>query len=139
MEDLKQPYRLINRMQHYDWGTRDAEAFIPGLLGMIPKKGKPYAELWIGTHPKAPSRIEWGGKPVSVQSWIAQNPGWVLGPAVADRFGGLPYLLKVVSAAEPLSIQAHPDKKLAERLHAANPTEYPDDNHKPEIAIALNG
>ncbi len=63
----------------------------------------------------------------------------MLGQAVFDRFGGLPFLFKVLSAGESLSIQAHPTKRQAESLHAKDPAHYPDDNHKPEIAIALDG
>jgi len=133
------PVRLINAIQHYDWGTRDEQAYIPKLLGMAPEKDKPYAELWIGVHPKAPSRVDLEGSSVALDAWIARNPRAVLGPSVAARFEGLPFLLKVISAAEPLSIQAHPERTLAGRLHAANPSQYPDGNHKPEIAIALDG
>jgi len=133
------PLRLLGTIQHYNWGTSNEQAYIPRLLGMIPEKDKPYAELWIGSHPKDPSRVDLGGKSIALDAWIAQNPGAVLGPSVARRFGGLPYLLKVISAAEPLSIQAHPDRKLARRLHTANPSQYPDANHKPEIAVALDG
>lgn len=61
-----------------------------------------------------------------------------LHPSVAAKFNGqLPFLFKVLSIAKALSIQAHPDKTLAERLHAERPQVYKDDNHKPEMAIAL--
>lgn len=79
----------------------------------------PYAELWIGTHPKGPSMLS-------------------TGESLKDAVGGdLPFLFKVLSAGKALSIQAHPDKDVAEKLHFENPEAYADSNHKPEMAIAL--
>jgi len=133
------PYRLHNQIQHYAWGTRDSDAFIPHLLQFDPQPGVPYAELWIGTHPKAPSQVELpDGSRLLLHDWIAQEPRAALGKAVNARFGGLPFLFKVLSAAQSLSIQAHPTKAQAETLHKQDPAHYPDDNHKPEIAIALD-
>lgn len=133
------PHRLHNAIQHYSWGTRDAEAFIPRLLGIPAEPGLHYAELWLGTHPNAPSNVIRAGERLSLTDLIAQDPAGILGAEVAQRFEGqLPFLFKVLSAAEPLSIQAHPDKAQARRLHALDPQHYPDANHKPEIAIALD-
>lgn len=79
----------------------------------------PYAELWIGTHPKGPSTLK-------------------TGESLRDAIGeDLPFLFKVLSAGKALSIQAHPDKENAQRLHLENPQNYGDPNHKPEMAIAL--
>jgi mannose-6-phosphate isomerase len=79
----------------------------------------PYAELWIGTHPKGPSRLK-------------------TGEYLRDVIGeDLPFLFKVLSAGKALSIQAHPDKENAKRLNIQDPTNYADENHKPEMAIAL--
>ncbi len=70
---------------------------------------------------------------------IKEHPTEILGASVQDRFNGqLPFLLKVLSAREILSIQMHPDKAQAEELHSQDPKNYPDANHKPEIAIALH-
>ena len=80
------------------------------------------AELWLGTHPSGPSLLDDGTELTKV----VKAPG-----------GQLPWLLKVLSAGKALSIQAHPDKKLAGKLHGAHPDKYPDENHKPEMAIAL--
>jgi mannose-6-phosphate isomerase len=130
---------MHNQIQHYAWGTRDAEAFIPRLLGIAPQPGVPYAELWMGAHPKAPSSVIVDGAPIPMDQWIATHPIETLGPNVAQRFGNtLPFLLKVLSAGEVLSIQAHPNKAQAEVLHARDPEHYPDDNHKPEVAVALD-
>lgn len=131
------PYRLINTIQHYEWGTRNEYAYIADLLGVTPEPGQPFAELWMGVHPNAPSQIidpEHG--PCDFSNWISDNPHKHL--SEHDKFSTLPYLLKILSAGEALSIQAHPNKRQAESLHKSDPEHYPDDNHKPEIAIALD-
>ncbi len=139
IEFIPQPYKLYNKIQHYDWGTRNDRAFIPKFLGQQAAPDTPYAELWIGSHPKAPSEIEIGSRRIALNEIIAQHGHESLGKYVYDKFSGtLPFLLKVLSAAHALSIQAHPDKRQAVRLHASHPEHYPDDNHKPEIAIAID-
>ena len=136
---IPQPYKLFNKIQHYEWGTRNDEAFIPKFLGQHAAPGIPYAELWIGSHPKAPSEIEIGSRRIPLNEVIAQHGHHSLGKYVYDKFSGtLPFLLKVLSAGHALSIQAHPNKSQAVRLHASHPEHYPDDNHKPEIAIAID-
>jgi mannose-6-phosphate isomerase len=135
----RRPFKLINKIQHYEWGTRDAEAFIPHFLGAPVAPGLPYAELWIGAHPTAPSDIVVEGKTISLHRAIAEAPIEILGEETAKRYGNtLPFLLKVLSAADALSIQTHPNREQARKLHASDPAHYPDDNHKPEIAIALD-
>jgi mannose-6-phosphate isomerase len=131
---------LKNKIQNYEWGTRGEDAVIPKLLGFEAEKDKPYAELWIGSHPKAPSSVVIsGGKEVSLNELIERYPEEILGRDVSVKFEGrLPFLLKVLSASEALSIQAHPDKINAGILHLKDPGNYPDSNHKPEIAIALD-
>lgn len=138
-EFVPRPYKLFNKIQNYEWGGRGAGAFIPKFLGVPAENGKPYAELWIGAHPKAPSEIEVGDRRVGLDAVIAARGPEALGEYVMKKFDGkLPFLLKVLSAAHALSIQTHPNKSQAVRLHAADPEHYPDDNHKPEIAIALD-
>lgn len=133
------PYRMQNPIQTYTWGTRNAEAFIPRLLGIEPQPGAPYAELWMGAHPKAPSAVIVEGKPMALDRWIEAYPEEILGREAAAHFNNqLPFLFKVLSAGEILSIQAHPNKAQAQALHARDPENYPDDNHKPELAIALD-
>jgi mannose-6-phosphate isomerase len=133
------PYLLVNQTQPYAWGDRGDDAFIPRLLGMEAEAGTPYAELWMGAHPNAPSQVVINGAPVSLRQLIAQHPREILGEAVAIKFSSeLPFLFKVLSTAEALSIQAHPTKEQAQRLHARDPGHYPDDNHKPELAVALD-
>jgi mannose-6-phosphate isomerase len=130
---------LENTIENYAWGSRTA---IPSLLGMEPD-GKPQAELWIGAHPKAPSRLNG----MRLDEVIASDPARVLGDRVALKFGALPFLMKVLAAAEPLSIQCHPNRAQAKEgfarenaagipLGAAH-RNYRDDNHKPELIVAL--
>ena len=131
------PHRLENAIQNYSWGTKDRDAFIPKLLGFNPQLGQPYAELWMGVHPNAPSSIidlETGSH--SLSKWISESPQDRL--TLDRKITALPYLFKVLSAGEALSIQAHPNKTQAENLHRLDSRHYPDDNHKPEIAIALD-
>ncbi|MFN2271768.1 MAG: mannose-6-phosphate isomerase, class I, partial [Anaerolineae bacterium] len=133
------PYLLANQIQPYAWGTRGQDAFIPRLLGIAAESDKPYAELWMGAHPSAPSQVVIDGVPISLRQLIALHPREILGEAVAERFSGmLPFLFKVLSTAEALSIQAHPTEAQARLLHARDPEHYPDDNHKPELAVALD-
>jgi mannose-6-phosphate isomerase len=107
------PVRVIEgTVQHYDWGDPD---FIPKLLG-VAGKGQPWAELWLGTHPNGPSLLD-DGTPLEALS------------------GRLPYLLKLLSAAEPLSLQAHPTTEQAVDGHASGV--FADDQAKPELLVAL--
>lgn len=138
MPEVK-PYLLKNTIQNYAWGTKNNEAYIPKLLGIKPEKDIAYAELWMGAHPKAPSLVEINGKLLSLNELFLDYPEEFLGARVIRKFGKtLPFLYKVLSSAEALSIQVHPDKAQAEELHAADPLNYPDQNHKPEIAVALD-
>lgn len=107
------PVRVVEgAVQHYEWGDRE---FIPTLLG-LPGRGRPWAELWLGTHPNGPAHLD-DGTPLQELS------------------GPLPYLLKVLSAAEPLSLQAHPTREQAEAGHARGV--FGDPFPKPELLVAL--
>ena len=131
--------RLTGPVQHYAWGSTTA---IPELLGLEPD-GQPYAELWLGAHPKGPADVAG----VRLDQLIASHPG-VLGAASVARFGErLPYLMKVLAAARPLSLQAHPSRAQAEAGFAreeaagiprdADHRNYKDDWPKPEVLCAL--
>lgn len=136
---------LKNTIQEYAWGSYTA---IPELLGQKPSPGKPQAELWMGAHPKAPSMVKCDGRWISLPELINKNPENILGKKVAKKFHNkLPYLFKVLAAAKPLSIQAHPslaqarkgfekENKLNIPLNAPN-RNYKDNNHKPECICAL--
>ncbi|MDQ3738707.1 MAG: mannose-6-phosphate isomerase, class I [Actinomycetota bacterium] len=104
--------RIDGVAQHYAWGDKVA---IPELLGVEPD-GRPWAELWFGTHPAAPSTIRDDGELIDVS-------------------GPLPLLVKVLAAAEPLSLQAHPSAERAVEGHALGI--YGDPTPKPELLCAL--
>lgn len=134
-----QPYLIKGKIQNYDWGTRNEKAFLPQFLGFEAESDVPYAEYWIGINPKAPSELILEGKFVDLSELIKDNPSEILGKRISERFNNsLPFLLKVLSIEKALSIQAHPDKELAAHLHQQDPDNYPDTNHKPEIAIAID-
>lgn len=136
---LPKPYKLFNKIQNYEWGTKNENAFIPNIIGIKAQRDLPYAELWIGAHPKASSEIEFDGEKIQLKDFIARFTKECLGEFVSEKFNGqFPFLLKILSADKALSIQTHPNKKDAEKLHKKDPKNYPDDNHKPEIAIAVD-
>ena len=130
-------------VRNYDWGSLTA---IPQLLGR-PSTGEPWAELWFGAHPAAPATV--GARAEPLDRLIAADPVAALGPAVASRYGRLPFLLKVLAAAAPLSLQAHPSAEDAavgfEREEAmAIPRDAPqrmfrDRSPKPELICAVSG
>lgn len=134
------PCLMVNPVRHYAWGACGGPALIPQLLGIPAEPGRPYAELWIGAHPSAPSDLETSAGRVPLDQAVAEAPEPLLGPRVNQRFAGVfPFLLKVLDAARSLSIQAHPNRPQAERLRRRDPDHYPDPNHKPELAVALDG
>ena len=134
-----QPYKLLNAVRHYEWGTRGKNAFIPKLLNIKAEKDKPYAELWMGAHPKASSKIRIDDKTIDLAEAIRNYPIEMLGKKTAKVYlNSLPFLFKVLSANEALSIQAHPSKRQAVWLHKKDPNNYSDSNHKLEIAVALD-
>ncbi|MFF4533322.1 mannose-6-phosphate isomerase, class I [Streptomyces sp. NPDC001407] len=136
--------RLANTVRPYAWGSTTA---IPELLGTNPT-GEPQAELWMGAHPGAPSRVDRGSGPRPLCDTIADAPEAELGPGTVRRFGPqLPFLLKLLAAASPLSLQVHPDLDRAKAGYAdeeargipadAPHRTYRDANHKPELLCAL--
>jgi len=133
--------RMRCEVQQYAWGKLGAASAVAQLAqaGNTDFKldaDKPYAELWMGTHAKAPSKVVLPDDSViTLSEALERYPE--LSKGSVTKAGQLPYLFKVLSVDKTLSIQAHPDKKLAEALHARDPEHYPDDNHKPEMAIAI--
>lgn len=130
------PKFLTPIIQHYAWGKKSPDSLV-AQLGAIKIDGKPCAELWMGAHLSAPSKLEHESQIIDLSAYIKENPELILGSRVSERFGHLPLLFKVLSVGSPLSIQAHPDLALAKLLHATDPKNYPDENHKPEAAIAI--
>ncbi|OAR26084.1 mannose-6-phosphate isomerase, class I [Streptomyces sp. ERV7] len=136
--------RLANTVRPYAWGST---TLIPELLGTDPT-GEPQAEMWMGAHPGAPSRIDRGAGETPLSDVIAADPTTELGDAAVAKFGPrLPFLLKVLAAGAPLSLQVHPDLAQAQRGYAdeesagvplgAPHRNYKDANYKPELICAL--
>ncbi|MCP4667334.1 MAG: mannose-6-phosphate isomerase, class I [Deltaproteobacteria bacterium] len=136
---------LENMVQTYAWGSRTA---IQDLLGRPEAVGQPMAELWMGAHPKAPSKIWTDGEWGPLDEIIDRDPESILGPSLAGSFGNkLPFLFKVLAAAAPLSMQVHPDLEQAREGYArenmlgipldAAHRNFKDENHKSEILCAL--
>lgn len=132
--------RLDNTVRPYAWGSPTA---IPHLLGAEPS-GEPQAEMWMGAHPGAPSRTARG----SLVEVIDADPEAELGKAAVAKFGPhLPFLLKILAAGAPLSLQVHPNLEQAREGYAdeerrgipvdAPHRNYKDANHKPEMICAL--
>jgi mannose-6-phosphate isomerase len=132
--------RLTGQVQPYAWGSRTV---LPDFLQVEPD-GRPQAELWLGAHAVAPSRVL--GRPLD--DLVAARPHEVLGAGPAARFGPrLPYLMKVLAPAQPLSLQVHPSREQAiagfareEALGVPRDAPhrmYRDDWPKPELFCAL--
>jgi mannose-6-phosphate isomerase len=121
-------YKLFNQFKHYDWGS---PYLIPEYLGFESQKNCPYAEMWMGTHHNAPSKIELNGESVNL----------------SEISGELSFLFKLLAVEKPLSIQVHPNKKQAEEgfnreekkaVSLLDPTRtYMDKNQKSEIICAI--
>ena len=132
--------RITGARQSYAWGTTDA---IPAILHQSPDD-LPFAEYWLGTHPLGDARVEGEG---SLSTTLTAQPE-LLGEATVEAFGGkLPFLMKLLSAGSPLSLQAHPSRTQAEQGYAheslmgiplSSPDRsFKDDWPKPETIIAL--
>uniref|UniRef100_A0A6U7MSP4 mannose-6-phosphate isomerase n=1 Tax=Haptolina brevifila TaxID=156173 RepID=A0A6U7MSP4_9EUKA len=148
-------FPLQCQVQTYAWGKLGEGSLVgrlaaSGLDDFELNQGTPYSELWMGTHPSGPSMVTLSAPWRTVtplSEWIKLNPS-LLGPrrlpsqtnlqkTASIRAHTLPFLFKILSVRTALSIQAHPDKALARSLHFKQPTYYKDDNHKPEMAVAI--
>lgn len=137
---------LRGAIRTYAWGSRTA---IAEFTGRPAPAAHPEAELWLGAHPGDPARLEGPDGEVSLLDAIAADPEGELGPAVSRRFDDtLPFLVKVLAADEPLSLQAHPSAEQAVEGYrredrAGVPVNSPvrnyrDRSHKPELLVALS-
>lgn len=142
---MQKAYKLLGKHRHYDWGGK---TFLPNLMGVENVNHLPYAEYWMGAHVLAASIIETIEGEKNLAQLIQDNPTEWLGKEVATKFKGLPYLYKILDVQEMLSIQVHPSKENAVigfkaeeakgiSIDAAN-RNYKDENHKPEIMVALS-
>lgn len=134
---------LEGALRPYPWGSH---TLIAQLRGEPSPSPQPQAELWFGAHPAAPATVNGQG----LDDAIAADPAAALGKRVQDAHGDqLPFLVKLLAAAAPLSIQAHPsleqakegfERENAEGIELNSPNRnYKDPNHKPELIVALTG
>ncbi|GAA4280994.1 mannose-6-phosphate isomerase, class I [Gaetbulibacter aestuarii] len=137
-------FSLKGQIQNYAWG---GYTFIPELLGQ-PVTDKKCAEYWLGAHDKAPAEVVTGNEKIPLNSFLNTDLEETVGTRVFEKFGRLPYLFKVLDVNDMLSIQVHPTKEEAEKGFkrenelgiplSAPYRNYKDDNHKPEIMVALS-
>jgi len=137
-------YKLEGVVKNYDWGGRE---FLSELLSWPNPQQQPMAEYWLGAHETASSVIVTPNGDLELNKFIAIDPEEILGKIIAKKFGRLPYLLKLLDVKDMLSIQVHPSKHMAEVEFAkenatgvplsAPHRNYKDDNHKPELMVAL--
>ncbi|MEZ8805111.1 mannose-6-phosphate isomerase, class I [Vibrio atlanticus] len=137
-------YTLKNPIKNFPWGSCTA---ICNYFGIDNPTLEHQAELWMGAHPLASSSIVVNGIDVSLCDVIVQNPEYWLGQQASTPLSSLPFLMKILAAEEPLSIQVHPSKSSAELGFAAENEQgipldaakrnYKDENHKPELVYAL--
>ncbi|WP_044365126.1 mannose-6-phosphate isomerase, class I [Vibrio fluvialis] len=137
-------FKMDNKIQNYDWGSRTA---IHDLFGFANEAQQPQAEVWMGTHPNGCSIVKQGSTNVSLSELIKQDPPAFLSQSTSKAFGDLPFLFKILAADKALSIQVHPNKQDAELGYAkeqelgvplsAFNRNYKDANHKPELVYAL--
>jgi mannose-6-phosphate isomerase class I len=139
------PLPLQCGVQHYSWGD---PGFLPALIDAPNPRALPFAELWIGAHPDLMATVQLDRHRLGLDELIRGAPKAVLGDETLRAFGAeLPFLLKVLAARQPLSIQAHPTREQAIAgfqhedalgLALGDPRRsYRDRNHKPELLVAL--
>ncbi|KJY82932.1 mannose-6-phosphate isomerase [Vibrio galatheae] len=135
-------YKLNNVIQTYDWGSVTS---LHDMFNIDNPQHLPQAEMWMGAHPRGCSKVV--EQDIPLNDLLVRDTPNLLGSYTAARFGELPYLLKIIAAQSPLSIQVHPSKQKAEQgfarenrlgipLDAAN-RNFKDANHKPELVYAL--
>ncbi|KAL7420591.1 Mannose-6-phosphate isomerase [Cryptotrichosporon argae] len=144
--------RLHCEPNNYPWGKKGSS----GLAARLATKAAPdfkidenetYAELWMGTHPKQGAKL-WA-KDETLAQCVSEQPQLLGDVADAAKFPPpfpdepvgskhVPFLFKILSCKQALPLQIHPNKELAEKLHKKNPEQFPDTNHKPEIAVCLS-
>ncbi len=122
---------LHGQIRPYAWGSRTAIAGIQGRE--VPSAG-PEAELWLGSHPGAPSGLGDG----TLTEALVADPDGLLGHGAVEEFGvRLPYLFKLLAADAALSLQAHPGPIRAQEAYASGYPGYADPYHKPELLVAV--
>jgi mannose-6-phosphate isomerase len=134
------PQIMTNPIRDYDWGSPSTLARLQGRQ----PSGGPEAELWMGAHPSAPSRLTLGsGEGTGLDRLVSECALDLLGSEVHERFGArLPFLLKILAISKPLSVQVHPTAGRARAAYEGEvdvPGEhaYVDPYAKPELLYAL--
>ncbi|KAI9681373.1 MAG: hypothetical protein M1817_002656 [Caeruleum heppii] len=134
--------QLKCQCNNYPWGKQGKESIAAQYAASTPgndfviDESKAYAEMWMGTYPLLPARVLASDE--LLQDVLNANAEALIGKPVLTRFGTqLPYLPKIFSIQKALPLQIHPDRALAAKLHQQDPGKYTDENHKPEIAVAL--
>lgn len=137
-------HKLRNEIRPYEWGSHTVLA---ELTGRPSPTDEPEAEMWLGAHPVAPSRLaDVPGEP-TLNALIERDPEAHLGAGLVAEYGSrLPFLFKVLAAERPLSIQAHPSAAHARAAYADEEARgigmddpsrnYRDPYAKPEIFVA---
>jgi mannose-6-phosphate isomerase len=139
-------YKLQGVIQHYSWG---GNTFLPALLNHSNTEGKPFAEYWLGVHSGGPGVVDLGeGGYTQLSNLIGSDKFKHLGENTFNQFKGLPFLLKILDVKDMLSIQVHPNKERAMKGFedeeqrgvdlSAPHRNYKDQNHKPEVMVALS-
>ena len=137
-------FPMENKIQNYAWGSTSS---IHDLFGFENESQQPQAEVWMGTHPKGCSMVTFDKHLIPLSELINSNKSAYLSSDIAQEFGDLPFLFKILAADKALSIQVHPSKSQAEKGFeqeeqagislTANNRNYKDANHKPELVYAL--
>lgn len=137
-------FPMKNQIQNYAWGSTSS---IHDLFGFENESLQPQAEVWMGTHPKGCSMVTFDQHTMPLSELINTNKSAYLSSEIAQEFGDLPFLFKILAADKALSIQVHPSKNQAEKGFekeeqagipiTADHRNYKDTNHKPELVYAL--
>ncbi|MCG9639372.1 mannose-6-phosphate isomerase, class I [Vibrio sp. Isolate34] len=137
-------FPMENTIQNYAWGSISS---IRELFGFKNESQEPQAEVWMGVHPKGCSMVKLDQHLVPLSELINKNKPAYLSSDIAQSFGELPFLFKILAAEKALSVQVHPNKRQAELGFAreeqakipltAGHRNYKDSNHKPELVYAI--
>lgn len=137
-------FKLENTIQNYAWGSKKA---LQSLFGIENSEQQPQAEIWMGAHPNGCSTLLIEGNRRSLASAIDANPKFWLGEKSESYGNQLPFLVKILAAEQPLSIQVHPSKINAKHGFEqennlgiaidAPERNFKDANHKPELIYAI--
>ncbi|KAH7018165.1 RmlC-like cupin domain-containing protein [Microdochium trichocladiopsis] len=136
-------FQLAGTCNNYPWGKKGRQSLAAQLCAKTPgtdfsiKDDEYYSEMWFGDYPDFPARKLSTGE--LLKDVLQANKEKLLGSKVNKHMGGqLPFLPKILSIAKALPLQIHPNRDLASKLHEKDPEKFTDDNHKPEIAVALS-